>query len=74
MKFQCDFVDPDTREQITIDVALTANEVRAVRALYREGDPAAECKTHAYALRAAYRQAPSGYQHVANGVRPFAVH
>jgi hypothetical protein len=70
MRFECLFTHPDRRdEEITIDVTLTAAEVKAVRALYREGDPAAECKSQAYALRHAYQLAPSGYQHIRDGVR-----
>jgi hypothetical protein len=75
MKFECDFADPDDRsQQVTVPVELTVDEVRAVRALRREGDPHVEVKTAAYALRHAYRVAPVGYLHIQGAVRPLLVH
>jgi hypothetical protein len=75
MRFECDFANPDDmRQRVTIPVELTADEVRAVRALRRDGDPHVEVKVLAYALRAAYAKAPSGYQHVQGGIRQLFAH
>jgi hypothetical protein len=75
VKFECDFSNPDDRSQnVTIDVELSAGEVKEIRALRREGDPHLWVKIQAYALRAAYRQAPEGFQHVQGGIRQLLVH
>jgi hypothetical protein len=70
MRFECRFApeDEDRRgEEIVISVTLSADEVRAVRAMIREGDPHASLKAAAMALRAAYKLRPPGYLHIANG-------
>jgi hypothetical protein len=70
VRFTCRFApaDEDRRaEEIVISITLSADECRAVRALRRDGDPHADVKAQAYALRAAYREAPPDYVHIANG-------
>jgi hypothetical protein len=75
MKFECDFADPDDRrQQVTIPVKLTADEIRAINGLRRDGDPHVEVKVKAYALRHAYAVAPRGYQHIQGGIRQLMVH
>jgi hypothetical protein len=70
VKFECDFSDPDDRsQQVTIPVELTADEVKAIRALRRDNDPHLWVKIQSYALRAAYRLAPEGFQHIQGGIR-----
>jgi hypothetical protein len=74
VKFLCAFTDPDDRSQnVTIPVELSANEVKAIRALRREGDPHLWVKMQAYALRHAYQMAPDGFQHTSGGVRQVLV-
>ena len=70
MKFACRFApeDEDRRaEEIVIDVTLSPDECRAVRAMVRDGDVNAPIKAAGMALRHAYRLAPLGYQHIRNG-------
>jgi hypothetical protein len=75
MKFTCLFAHEDRRhEELTIAVELTADEVKAIRALCREGDEHWEVKSRAYALRHAYRMAPQGFVHIGGGVRQVMVH
>jgi hypothetical protein len=74
VKFECDFGDPDDRSQdITIEVELTADEIKAINGLRRDGDRHVEIKILAYALRRAYQIAPRGFQHIQNGVRQVMV-
>jgi hypothetical protein len=69
MRFECDFVNPDDRQQVTIPVELTPDEVRILRMLHREHAPNVELTTHAYTLKHAYMLAPDGFQHVVGGIR-----
>jgi hypothetical protein len=74
VKFECDFADPDNRRhQLTIPVELSTDEVKAIRALRRDGDPHVEVKIKAYALRHAYAIAPSGFLHIQGGIRQLMV-
>jgi hypothetical protein len=74
MRFECDFVSlDDRRQQVTIPVALTADEIKAINCLRRDGDPHVDVKTQAYALRRAYQMAPHGYRHISGGVRQLMV-
>jgi hypothetical protein len=74
VKFECDFGDPDDRSQdITIEVELTADEIKAINCLRRDGDPHVEVKIQAYALRRAYQLVPPNYRHIQNGVRQVMV-
>jgi hypothetical protein len=73
MRFECDFVNPDRSEQVTIPVELTPDETRVVRMLHREGAPTAEVTSLAMALRHAYAQAPEGYRHITGGIRQVMV-
>jgi hypothetical protein len=71
----CAFTDPDDRSQeVTIEVALTADEIKAIRVLRSEADPHLWTKIQAYALRHAYRMAPEGFQHIQGGIRQLLVH
>jgi hypothetical protein len=75
VRFECDFAGPDDRrQQVTIPVELTPDEVRVIRMLHREGAPHVEVTTKAYALKHAYAQAPDGYQHIQGGVRQVLAH
>jgi hypothetical protein len=74
MRFTCAFAHPDRRaEEIEIAVELTADEIKAINCLRRDGDPHVEIKVLAYALRHAYQIAPSGFQHIKNGIRQVMV-
>jgi hypothetical protein len=77
MRFTCRFAPEDENrraEEIVISVTLSADEVRAIRALRRDGDEHWEVKSRAFALRRAYRQAPPDYAHIAGGIRQIHVH
>jgi hypothetical protein len=75
MRFECDFVSlDDQRQQVTIPVELTPDEVRVIRMLHRQHAPDVELTTHAYALKHAYAQAPDGFQHISGGIRQLIVH
>jgi hypothetical protein len=73
VRFTCRFAHAD-REEITISVMLTPDEVRVIRMLYREHAPQVELTAEAYALKHAYAQAPSGYQHVSGGTERVLEH
>jgi hypothetical protein len=76
MRFECRFAPEDEArraEEIVIDVTLSADEVRTVRAMVRDGDVHAPIKAAGMALRHAYRLAPEGFQHVRNGTTEILV-
>jgi hypothetical protein len=75
VRFECDFTDPDDRSQeLTIEVELTADEVRVIRMLHREHAADVQLTTEAYALKHAYAQAPDGFQHISGGIRQLVTH
>jgi hypothetical protein len=74
VRFTCKFAHPDWRsEEIEIPVELSADDIKAIRVLRSEADPHLATKIQAFALRAAYRQAPEGFQHIQGGIRQIMV-
>jgi hypothetical protein len=72
MKFTCRFAPEDANrraEKIVISVSLSADEIRAINGLRRDGDEHWEVKSQAFALRRAYRQIPADYAHIAGGTQ-----
>lgn len=61
MKFTVPFKNQDSGECRSIVVRLSARDVESVESLYHTGDDAAA----AYALHAAYREVPPGFEHSA---------
>lgn len=67
MKFNCAFINPDTDEEHTIFVELTAEEIKSADKA-RDRDMV-DLYQKVFALRAAYRIAPPGFVHIAHGTR-----
>jgi hypothetical protein len=64
MKFEADFINLETDKRMTVEGALTPDEIAKARA---SDDP--DLFAQAYALRHAYREVPDGFRHMLGGIR-----